>query len=96
MHVRTIFSTLTGLDPFARAFPRQVAKSKGKIHAEYSIKYAAVIIIFLLSGAGLKTRVLLDAATAWRIHLARSLASHRCCASSALTAPARAALLHHS
>ena len=68
-------------------FRRQVAKTKGKIHAEYSIKYAAVIMIFLLSGAGLKTRVLLDAAAAWRIHLARLPASRPRYASSALTPP---------
>lgn len=68
----TLSAALTQrLSPLALFCAFQVAKTKGNIRAEYSIKYAAVIVIFLLSGAGLKTRVLLDAASAWRVHLVR-------------------------
>lgn len=35
-------------------------------------RYGAVIIIFLLSGMGLKTRVLMNAAAAWRLHIVRT------------------------
>jgi sodium/bile acid cotransporter 7 len=54
---------------FRHFFAAQVAKTGGLIRAEYSIKYGAVVVIFLLSGAGLKTSVLLSAAASWRIHL---------------------------
>jgi sodium/bile acid cotransporter 7 len=40
----------------------------GYIRAEYSIKLPAIIIIFIISGLGLKTKALLSAAGDLRIH----------------------------
>ena len=37
-----------------------------------ALSHTQVCLIFLCSGAGLKTKVLLSAASAWRLHLARS------------------------
>jgi len=44
---------------FAAAVP-QLGASGGWIQAQYSIKIPAIIVIFLISGIGLKTRVLLQ------------------------------------
>ena len=38
------------------------------------LSHNQVCLIFLCSGAGLKTKVLLSAASAWRLHLARARA----------------------
>jgi predicted Na+-dependent transporter len=38
------------------------------------LSHDQVCLIFLCSGAGLKTKVLLSAASAWRLHLARARA----------------------
>ncbi|KAF7726996.1 hypothetical protein EC973_008109 [Apophysomyces ossiformis] len=52
----------------AWAFP-QVGKSYGDIDAQYTIKWGAVIVIFLLSGLGLEVRVMLQTIVRWRLHL---------------------------
>lgn len=39
------------------------------IHAEYTIKWGAIIVIFFLTGITLKTRVLLDASKRLSIHI---------------------------
>ncbi|KAI9218174.1 SBF-like CPA transporter family-domain-containing protein [Blastocladiella britannica] len=46
-----------------------LGKTNGPIHAEYTIKYGAVMVVFLLSGLGLKSQVLRLAFTHWRAHL---------------------------
>jgi sodium/bile acid cotransporter 7 len=53
---------------FAAAVPR-LGASGGWIRAEYSIKIPAIIIIFIISGIGLKTKVLLTALADLRIHV---------------------------
>lgn len=53
---------------FAAAVPR-LGATGGYIRAEYSIKIPAIIIIFIISGMGLKTKALLTAAADLRIHL---------------------------
>lgn len=52
----------------AWAFP-QVGKSNGDIQAQYTIKWGAVIVIFLLSGLGLEIRQMLHTVLRWRLHL---------------------------
>ncbi|KAG0177517.1 hypothetical protein DFQ29_004747 [Apophysomyces sp. BC1021] len=52
----------------AWAFP-QVGKSYGDLQAQYTIKWGAVIVIFLLSGLGLEVRVMLQTILRWRLHL---------------------------
>eukprot|EP00878_Enallax_costatus_P000774 GHUV01000892.1.p1 GENE.GHUV01000892.1~~GHUV01000892.1.p1 ORF type:complete len:448 (+),score=66.60 GHUV01000892.1:184-1527(+) len=53
---------------FAAAVPR-LGATGGYIRAEYSIKIPAIVIIFIISGMGLKTKALLNAAADLRIHL---------------------------
>ncbi|KAI8144034.1 SBF-like CPA transporter family-domain-containing protein [Fennellomyces sp. T-0311] len=57
--------TVIGL---AWAFP-QVGKSNGAIEAQYTVKWGAVIVIFLLSGLGLEVKVMLHTILRWRLHL---------------------------
>lgn len=52
----------------AWAFP-QVGKSHGDIQAQYTVKWGAVIVIFLLSGLGLEVSVMLKTIVRWRLHL---------------------------
>ncbi|WIA18481.1 hypothetical protein OEZ85_009936 [Tetradesmus obliquus] len=53
---------------FAAAVPK-LGATKGWIRAEYSVKIPAIIIIFIISGLGLKTKALLSAAADLRIHV---------------------------
>ncbi|KAI9310295.1 SBF-like CPA transporter family-domain-containing protein [Dichotomocladium elegans] len=46
-----------------------VARKDGYIHAEWSIKWGAVIIIFLISGMSLRTRILTQTFLRIRLHL---------------------------
>ena len=57
--------TVIGL---AWAFP-QVGKTDGVIEAQYTVKWGAVIVIFLLSGLGLEVKVMLHTILRWRLHL---------------------------
>lgn len=52
----------------AWAFP-QVGKTNGDIEAQYTVKWGAVIVIFLLSGLGLEVSVMLKTILKWRLHL---------------------------
>ncbi|KAI7884246.1 hypothetical protein K492DRAFT_158637 [Lichtheimia hyalospora FSU 10163] len=52
----------------ARAAP-DVARKGGYIHAEWSIKWGAVIIIFLISGLSLRTKILTQTLLRVRLHL---------------------------
>jgi len=52
----------------AAAWPN-LGKKKGIIHSEYSVKYGVTGLIFVLSGMGLKTRVLAGAIIFWKSHL---------------------------
>ena len=52
----------------AWAFP-QVGKANGDIEAQYTVKWGAVIVIFLLSGLGLEVSVMLKTILRWRLHL---------------------------
>ncbi|KAG2199712.1 hypothetical protein INT47_012848 [Mucor saturninus] len=52
----------------AWAFP-QVGKANGDIQAQYTVKWGAVIIIFLLSGLGLEVSVMLKTILRWRLHV---------------------------
>ena len=52
----------------AWAFP-QVGKSHGSVQAQYTVKWGAVIVIFLLSGLGLEVSVMLKTILRWRLHL---------------------------
>ncbi|KAI8065371.1 putative sodium bile acid cotransporter [Gilbertella persicaria] len=52
----------------AWAFP-SVGKSNGDIKAQYTVKWGAVIVIFLLSGLGLEVSVMLRTMLRWRLHL---------------------------
>ncbi|KAG1180406.1 hypothetical protein G6F70_001474 [Rhizopus microsporus] len=51
----------------AWAFP-QVGKAHGSIQAQYTVKWGAVIVIFLLSGLGLEVSVMLRTILRWRLH----------------------------
>lgn len=53
---------------FAAAVPK-LGATHGYIRAEYSVKIPAIVIIFIISGLGLKTKALLTAAADLRIHL---------------------------
>ncbi|KAJ3361166.1 hypothetical protein GGF32_007721 [Allomyces javanicus] len=55
-------------------FP-QVGKSHGYIRSEYTVKYGAVMIIFFISGLGLKSQVLVKGLLSWRQHLIIQLVS---------------------
>lgn len=52
----------------AWAFP-QVGKANGDIQAQYTVKWGAVIVIFLLSGLGLEVSTMLRTILQWRLHL---------------------------
>ncbi|KAJ3308210.1 hypothetical protein HDU76_004071, partial [Blyttiomyces sp. JEL0837] len=52
----------------ALAWPR-LGKKKGIIHAEYTVSYIAVMLIFIISGMSLKTKVLLQSLANWKMHL---------------------------
>ncbi|KAI8096644.1 SBF-like CPA transporter family-domain-containing protein [Halteromyces radiatus] len=52
----------------ASQFP-DVARKGGYIHAEWSIKWGAVIIIFLISGLSLRTKILAQTILRIRLHL---------------------------
>jgi hypothetical protein len=52
---------------FAAAVPK-LGATGGYIQAQYSVKLPAIIIIFIISGLGLKTKALLTAAGDLRIH----------------------------
>jgi sodium/bile acid cotransporter 7 len=52
----------------AWAFP-QVGKSNGSIQAQYTVKWGAVIVIFLLSGLGIEVSTMLRTILRWRLHL---------------------------
>ncbi|CAO3703143.1 unnamed protein product [Rhizopus stolonifer] len=52
----------------AWAFP-QVGKAHGSIQAQYTVKWGAVIVIFLLSGLGLEVSVMFKTILRWRLHL---------------------------
>ncbi|KAI9477705.1 putative sodium bile acid cotransporter, partial [Zychaea mexicana] len=49
-------------------FP-DVGKANGTIQAQYTVKWGAVIVIFLLSGLGIDVRVMLKTILRWRLHL---------------------------
>jgi sodium/bile acid cotransporter 7 len=46
-----------------------VGKSYGSIQAQYTVKWGAVIVIFLLSGLGLDVKVMFRTILRWRLHL---------------------------
>ncbi|KAI8064380.1 SBF-like CPA transporter family-domain-containing protein [Gongronella butleri] len=52
----------------AWAFP-QVGKTDGSVQAQYSVKWGAVVVIFLLSGLALDVKVMLKNIIRWRLHL---------------------------
>lgn len=52
----------------AAAYP-ELGKKYGLIAAQYTISFGAVIVMFILTGMSLQTKVLLTAATRWRLHL---------------------------
>ncbi len=52
---------------FAAAVPN-LGKSGGWIRSEYSIKIPATVVIFILSGIGLKTKVLVTASSQLHVH----------------------------
>lgn len=52
----------------AAAVPR-LGATGGYIRAEYSVRIPATVLIFIISGMGLKTKALLNAAADLRIHL---------------------------
>ncbi|ORX45687.1 hypothetical protein DM01DRAFT_1386489 [Hesseltinella vesiculosa] len=58
----------------AWAFPF-VGKTHGAVQAQYSVKWGAVIVIFLLSGLGLDVKVMLRNIVRWRLHLTVQLIS---------------------
>ncbi|BGP16797.1 hypothetical protein JCM10213_002191 [Rhodosporidiobolus nylandii] len=58
----------------ASAFPN-VARSGGILHAEWSIKYLVVAIIFLISGLSIPLRNLWLRAGAWKLHLVCQITS---------------------
>jgi hypothetical protein len=72
----------------AAAWPA-LGKKDGIIQAQYSVKYTAVIIIFLCTGMSLKTRVLVTAVAHLRAHLVTQV---RAAAAACAPAPLRAAL----
>ncbi|KAJ3097200.1 hypothetical protein HDU97_005085 [Phlyctochytrium planicorne] len=53
---------------FAALWPA-LGKKGGIIRSEYSVKYGAVALIFVLSGISLKTKVLLQSFGDWKMHL---------------------------
>ncbi|KAI9246285.1 SBF-like CPA transporter family-domain-containing protein, partial [Phascolomyces articulosus] len=49
-------------------FPN-VGKTNGIIQAQYTVKWGAVILIFLLSGLGIDVRIMFKTFLQWRLHL---------------------------
>ena len=49
-------------------FP-DIGKANGAIQAQYTIKWGAVIVIFLLSGLGIDVHIMLKTFLQWRLHL---------------------------
>ncbi|KAI9199394.1 SBF-like CPA transporter family-domain-containing protein [Polychytrium aggregatum] len=58
----------------AAAYP-PLGKKNGIIHAEITVKYVAVALIFVLSGLSMKTSVLAKSFLQWKIHLAVQITS---------------------
>lgn len=58
----------------AWAFP-QVGKRYGSIQAQYTVKWGAVILIFLLSGLGLEVSVMLRTILRWKLHVVTQIVS---------------------
>lgn len=58
----------------AWVFP-SIGKSGGTIHAEWTVKWGAIALIFLLTGLSLSTRAFLNQALNWHLHLATQLIS---------------------
>ncbi|KAG8816429.1 hypothetical protein FRC18_001003 [Serendipita sp. 400] len=58
----------------AWAFP-SVGKSGGYIRAEYTVKWGAIALIFLLTGLSLSTRHFLNQALNWHLHLVTQVIS---------------------
>ncbi|KAJ3201244.1 hypothetical protein HDU82_008256 [Entophlyctis luteolus] len=52
----------------AAAWP-DLGKTGGYIHAEYSVSFVAVIVVFIISGMSLKTDILLKSLKNWKMHL---------------------------
>lgn len=66
-HARRFIIGLGVAIGFAAAVPK-LGATGGYIRAEYSVKLPAIIIIFIISGLGLKTKALLTAVGDIRIH----------------------------
>lgn len=58
----------------AAAFP-SVGKNGGAIRAEYTVKWGAIALIFLLTGLSLSTRAFLNQALNWHLHLVTQVIS---------------------
>ncbi|KAJ3080496.1 hypothetical protein HDU99_008216, partial [Rhizoclosmatium hyalinum] len=53
---------------FAAIWP-DLGKKGGYIRAEYTVTYGCVMLIFILSGLSLKTKVLIKSLADWKMHL---------------------------
>ena len=51
-----------------KAYP-DLAKTGGLLRGEWTLRYGATIVIFILSGAGLQASALKEATRAWRLHV---------------------------
>ncbi|CAG7848603.1 Uncharacterized membrane protein YMR034C [Serendipita indica DSM 11827] len=58
----------------AWAFPN-VGKNGGAIRAEYTVKWGAIALIFLLTGLSLSTKAFLNQALNWHLHLVTQIIS---------------------
>jgi solute carrier family 10 (sodium/bile acid cotransporter), member 7 len=52
-----------------------VGKNGGPIRAEYTVKWGAVVLIFLLTGYGLSSKELLNQVLNWHLHIATQVIS---------------------
>jgi sodium/bile acid cotransporter 7 len=52
-----------------------VGKNGGSIRAEYTVKWGAIAVIFLLTGFSLSTKALLNQALNWHLHLVTQVIS---------------------
>ncbi|MEW5297069.1 MAG: hypothetical protein WDW38_007175 [Sanguina aurantia] len=76
-HLRKIWGTLlehwfvlgVGVAIGVAAAVPDLGKTYGWVHAEYTVKWGAIIVVFFLTGLTLKSRALLDASKRLRIHL---------------------------
>ncbi|KAI9348562.1 SBF-like CPA transporter family-domain-containing protein [Obelidium mucronatum] len=59
---------------FAAIWP-DLGKTHGYIRAEYTVSYGCVMMIFILSGMSLKTKVLVQSLANWKMHLVIQLLS---------------------